>query len=217
MATGHTSAGGALKLSPPCLAFRLAARSVDAANMEEAEMKSKVEGAGVTTDHITVLGMRDFQPVYAAQLRVCLGNYNTSLYDIYIKEVSMEDETHGEKQLCVHAGGSDNCVSCSEGGGGCVLSSRVHSCLDDHMDALDAEEPHLDTLDAEELYPVTEGVYFLTSPAQGLTSRSGGQGGSQGSRTPSTLTEEELESRKQGSSPVKIPQPLHAKFLMKED
>ena len=124
MATGHTSAGGALKLSPPCLAFRLAARSVDAANMEEAEMKSKVEGAGVTGDHITVLGMRDFQP---------------------------------------------------------------------------------------------EGSYFLTSPAQGLTSRSGGQGGSQGSRTPSTLTEEELESRKQGSSPVKIPQPLHAKFLMKED
>ena len=167
-------------------------------------MKSKVEGAGVTADHMTVLGMRDFQPVYTAQLRVCLGSYNTSLYDIYIKEVSMEDETHGEKQLCVHAGGSGNCVSCSEGGGGCVLSSCVHSCLDDHMDA-------------EELYPVTEGSYFLTSPAQGLTSRSGGQGGSRGSRTPSTLTEEELESRKQGSSPVKISQPLHAKFLMKED
>ena len=48
-------------------------------------MKSKVEGAGVTTDHITVLGMRDFQPVYAAQLRVCLGNYNTSLYHIYMQ------------------------------------------------------------------------------------------------------------------------------------
>lgn len=149
-----------------------------------------MEGARVTGDHITVLGMRDFQTAYAVQLMVCLGSYNSSFYDIHIKEVSMEDEIHGEKQLSVHAGGSGNCVSCSEGGGGCVLSSRVHLCLD----ALDAEVPHLD---AEELYPVTEGDYFLISPAQGLTSRSGGQGGSQGSRTPSTLTE--LESRKQGT------------------
>ena len=45
LATGRTSAGGAIGLSPPCLVFELAARPVDTAEVEEAGDKFKIEGA----------------------------------------------------------------------------------------------------------------------------------------------------------------------------
>ena len=79
LATGHTSAGGALELSPPCLGFKLAAE------VEGAGDKSKVEGAG---DIIA----------YAAQLEDCLVGHNSNNHE---KEVSMVQ--FNEKQICKEA------------------------------------------------------------------------------------------------------------------
>ena len=218
-ATGRTSAGGAIGLSPPCLVFELAARPVDTTKVEEAGHKFKIEGAGVTINHITVLGMRHILPACAAQLMVCLDSPNSNLY----KAVSKVGVTHSKKLLCMdtesnHTGAADSTdvKNRAEAKHGHIITAAL-----DVITGMGAGSRRINGCVLERVWPDAEvgsaGLVqlFLTSPFQALTPRSEGQGGSGGGRDAIYTHGRELQRGKQGQKPMKIAQPLHVKLIAK--